>query len=604
MTSTYRKTLALLTPKEKRRGGLVLGMVIIMAVLETAGVASVMPFLSVLGDPQMVETNPALATVYDTFGFQSVNVFLFALGAAAFGLILFSALFRILTHYAMNRFIEMRRHSISKRLLETYLRQPYEFFLDRHSGDMSKSILSEVDQLVQQVFRPGMQMVAYSIVVVALVVLLLAIDPLIALGVAAVVGGSYAAIFLAVRPLLMRIGLERRQANKERFEAAGEALGGIKDIKLLGREHAYLQRFHGPSYRQASTQASNQTISQVPKFLIEAIGFGGIIILALVLLATYGGATGGGLGQVLPMLGLYAFASYRMLPAAQHIYAGLAKLRFGAAAVDGVYEDLHQRERLAEIHKRAPQALHPQGEIALEHITYNYPNADRPALKDIHLNIPVGSSVGVIGTSGAGKTTLVDVLLGLLRPDEGAITVDGEPVTDDNLRAWQQSLGYVPQEIFLTDTTVADNIALGVPREHIDHEQVERCARMAQLHEFITNDMPQDYNTVVGERGVRLSGGQRQRIGIARALYHDPPVLVFDEATSALDNETEAAVMEAIDCLHQEKTIILIAHRLSTVRDCDQVILLGNGQISAAGDFEAIQRESDQLRAMTATSGG
>ncbi|MCC5870332.1 MAG: ABC transporter ATP-binding protein [Gammaproteobacteria bacterium] len=581
----YRKTLSLLTPKEKRRGALVMVMVIVMAVFETAGVASVIPFLAVLGDPDMVHTNPVLAAVYDTFSFQSVDAFLFALGAAAFGLILFSAMFRIFTHYAMNRFIEMRRHSISKRLLETYLRQPYEFFLDRHSSDMSKSILSEVDQLVSKVFRPGLQMVAYSVVLLSIVMLLLVVDPLIALGVAGVVGGSYAAIFLVVRPVLSRLGLERRRANKERFEAAGEALGGIKDIKLLGRELAYLQRFHGPSVRQASTQASNQTISQVPKFLIEAIGFGGILVLALVLMATQGGATGGGLGQVLPMLGLYAFAGYRMLPAAQHIYAGMAKLRFGAAAVDGVCEDLHQREQLAEIHKRAPQALRLEKQITLAQISYTYPNAQKPALEEIHITVPVGSSLGIIGTTGSGKTTLVDLLLGLLRPSEGAIIVDGNAVTSANLRAWQQTLGYVPQEIFLTDTTVAENIALGLPRGKIDRQQVERCARMAQAHNFITSQLPQGYDTLVGERGVRLSGGQRQRIGIARALYHMPDVLVFDEATSALDTITEKAVMEAIESLSSHKTIILIAHRLSTVMNCDQVVLLEQGRLVDQGRY-------------------
>jgi len=576
---TYRKALALLTPTEKRRGTLVLVMVVIMALLETAGVASVMPFLSVVGDPQMVETNPILAAVYSTLGFTSVDVFLFALGAVAFGIVLFSALFRILAHYAMNRFIEMRRHSLSKRLLETYLRQPYEFFLDRHSGDMSKSILSEVDQLVENVFRPGMMLVAYSVVLLALVTLLLIVDPIIATSVAAVVGGSYAAIFLAVRPLLSRLGLERREANKARFEAAGEALGGIKDIKLLGREHAYLQRFHGPSVRQASTQAGNQTISLVPKFLIEAIGFGGIIVLSLVLLAAHGDAIRGGLGQVLPMLGLYAFAGYRMLPAAQHIYAGLSKLRFGAAAVDGAYDDLRQREQLAEIHKLAPAPLRPNKEISLEGLSFTYPNAVQPSLRSINLTIPVGSSLGIIGTSGAGKTTLVDVLLGLLCPDEGAIVVDGQPITDANRRAWQQTLGYVPQNIFLTDTTVAENIALGISLKDVDREQIVRCARMAQVHQFIAEQMPNGYDTVVGERGVRLSGGQRQRIGIARALYHNPAVLVFDEATSALDSETEEAVMSAIDALAGAKTLILIAHRLTTVQNCDQIVRLEQGRI-------------------------
>jgi len=571
MFNTYRKALALLSPKEKRRGGLVLGMVIIMAVLETAGVASVMPFLSVLGNPEVVETNPVLNTVYEGLGFTSVDAFILALGAAAFGLILFSAFFRSLTHYAMNRFVEMRRHSIGKRLLETYLRQPYAFFLDRHSGDMAKNILSEVDQLVQQVFRPGMQMVAYSVVILALVILLIVVDPWLALGVAVVIGGMYALIFGAVRGILGRVGRDRARANQERFTAASEALGGIKDIKLLGREHAYLSRFDGPSARQARHQATNQTLGEVPKFVIEAVGFGGVIALTLVLLATQGGTDSNALGDTLPILGLYVFAGYRLLPAAQRIYAGMAKLRFGAAAVDGVYNDLHQRAALAELYKRAPKPLKPKQTIALKNIHYTYPNAERPALQGIDLEIPVGSSVGIIGSSGAGKTTLVDVLLGLLRPTEGAIVVDGQPITDDNLRAWQQALGYVPQDIFLTDSTVAENIALGVPPEQIDHEQVERCARMAQVHDFIVSDMPQGYSTVVGERGVRLSGGQRQRIGIARALYHDPPLLVFDEATSALDTDTEKDVMTAIEALAGSKTLILIAHRLSTVEKCSKV---------------------------------
>lgn len=581
--STLKTALALLTPKEQRRGLLVLLLVIGMALLEVAGVASVMPFLAVLGDPEMVQTNPVLASVYDTLGFQSVDAFLFALGAAAFGLILFSALFRILTHYAMNRFIEMRRHSVSKRLLETYLRQPYEFFLDRHSGDMSKSILSEVDQLVQNVFRPGMQMVAYSVVLVAIVILLLVVDPLIALGVAGVVGGIYAVIFLTVRPILTRLGLERRAANKERFQAAAEALGGIKDIKLLGRENAYLQRFTGPSIRQASTQAGNQTIAQVPKFLIEAIGFGGIIVLSLVLMATYGGATGGGLGQVLPVLGLYAFAGYRMLPAAQHIYSGMAKLRFGAAAADGMYDELCQRQKLAQIQKHAPERLHPKNKISLEHVCYSYPNSSKLSLQNIHLTVPVGSSLGIIGTTGAGKTTLVDVLLGLLSPSAGSIAVDSEAITSANLRAWQQTLGYVPQDIFLTDTSVAENIALGVPPEKIDLDQVQRCAQMAQVHDFVSTQLPQGYETVVGERGVRLSGGQRQRIGIARALYHNPDVLVFDEATSALDTDTESEVMASIEKLAGKKTLVIIAHRTNTVVSCDQVVTLKNGQVIERG---------------------
>ncbi|MCG5531120.1 ABC transporter ATP-binding protein/permease [Halorhodospira halochloris] len=597
-----KKLLSLLSRQEKRRGALVLGMVVVMALLETAGVASVMPFLSVLGNPEVVETNPILNQLYVDLGFESVDAFLMVLGAAAFALILFSAAFRAVTIYAMNRWAMMRMHSLSERLLETYLRQPYAYFLTRHSGDMGKSILTETQQLQEQVLKPGLHALAYSMVVTSIITLLVIIDPLLAISVAVVVGGLYALIYWGVRGFLDRIGRDRVRANQQRFQAAGEALGGIKDIKLLGREHAYLSRFRGPSSRFARHQAISQTLSQVPKFLIEAVAFGGVIALTLVLMATHGGATGGGLGEVLPVLGLYAFAGYRMLPAAQQVYRGLARLRFGGGAVDAVYDDLHRRQALAEIRKQPPGPLVPAERVALEKVHYTYPNTPTPALQGIDLRIPVGSSVGIVGSSGAGKTTLVDVILGLLRPTEGAITVDGEPVTDANLRPWQQALGYVPQEIFLTDASVAENIALGVPTERIDNDQVERCARMAQLHDFVVHEMPQQYDTVVGERGVRLSGGQRQRIGIARALYHDPSVLVFDEATSALDNVTEKAVMEAIDALHHQKTIILIAHRLSTVRNCDQVVLLQKGQITAAGGFAELQRQSDQFRAMAAES--
>lgn len=594
----FRKLLSLLRRGEKRRGALILVMVTVMAGLEMAGIASVMPFLSVLGNPEVVRENVWLSAVYERLGFQSVDDFLLALGVAAFVLILVSTGFRMLTHYAMNQFIEMRRHSISARLLETYLRQPYAYFLNRHSSDMAKAILSEVDQVVSQVFRPALEMIAYGVVLLGIVILLLIVDPVIAMVVTGVLAGIYALIYSAVRGLLGRIGSDRVHANRERFTAAGEALGGIKDIKLLGREQAYLSRFYQPSRRFARHQATNQTLSQVPNFLVEAVAFGGILILSLVLLAAEGGVDGGGLGEILPVLGVYAFAGLRMKPASKKIYAGLAKLRFGAAAVDNIYNDLHDREALAEIRGEAESPMPIREELSLKDVHFAYPGAENEALSGIDLTVPVGSAVGLVGTTGAGKTTLVDVLLGLLQPTRGTICVDGAAITEKNIRCYQQSLGYVPQDIFLTDSSVAENIALGVPSVKIDQDRVERCARMAQVHDFIMEDMPGQYQTVVGERGVRLSGGQRQRIGIARALYHDPQVLVFDEATSALDNVTEKAVMEAIHGLHKQKTIIMIAHRLSTVRDCDKVVLLDKGMVAGTGTYEELEKESDRFRAM------
>jgi len=298
------------------------------------------------------------------------------------------------------------------------------------------------------------------------------------------------------------------------------------------------------------------------------------------------------------VLGLYAFAALRLLPAAQQIYQGIAQTRAGTATLDAIYADLCERERLAPMAARAPEPLHPQQGVGFAGVTYRYPNAPTDALQQIDLDLPVGSALGIVGTTGAGKTTLVDVLLGLLRPTAGAITVDGQPVTDDNLRAWQRSLGYVPQDIFLTDATVTENIAFGIEPAQIDTEQVERCARLAQVHDFVTNEMPEGYDTIVGERGVRLSGGQRQRIGIARALYHNPDILVFDEATSALDTVTERAVMQAIDALHGTKTLVIIAHRLSTVAHCDQVMLLDHGRVEGCGTFDELKAGNERFRRM------
>lgn len=597
MLGTFRKLFELLTRRERARGLLVLGIVTAMAVLEVAGVASVMPFLSVMGDPEVVESNPALNRVFTILGFESRERFLILLGAAAFGLVLFSAIFRVFALYAMNRYIQMRRHSIAERLLETYLRQPYEFFLNRNSGDLAKSILSEVDQLVGNVIQPAIHAGAYAAIGIAILALLLVFDPLLALAAAVFIGGLYALVYKLVRGLLGRIGRERVDANRQRFTTAGEALGGIKAVKLLGREHAYLSRFRPASIRFSRHMATNATLGEAPKFVIEAVAIGGVLALAVGLMATRSG-----IGETLPILGLYAFAGYKLLPAAQNIYNGIARLRFGAAAVDEVHRDLYRRASLAEIHRTPPASLTPCQGICLEGVSFTYPGTPEPALREINLAVPVETTVGLVGGTGAGKTTLVDIILGLLRPAEGRLIVDGAPVSDDNLQAWQQALGYVPQEIFLSDATVAENIAFGVPQEEIDRGAVERAARMAQVHDFVTSELPNGFETEVGERGVRLSGGQRQRIGIARALYHDPEVLVFDEATSALDNVTERAVMEAVHDLHEQKTIILIAHRLSTVEKCDRIFLLEKGRVAESGTYAELLQKSQSFQAMAASA--
>ena len=554
-----------------------------LALLETAGVASVMPFLAVLGSPELVETNAQLAWLYERGGFESVDAFLFALGIAAFGLVVVSAAFRILKTYAVNRYVRMREYSLSSRLLQSYLSQPYAFFLDRNSADLSKQILSEVKEATNLAIKPLLELVSYGLVASVMVALLVAVDPLVALIVALVVGGLYGTIYLGIRRVLRRMGANRVATNRTRFQAADEAFGGIKDLKVLGREGAYLARFRPPAARYARYQYWNATLGATPKYLIEAVAFGGMLGLALFLMATRED-----LGSVLPLLGLYAFAGYRLMPAAQNIFKSASSLRFGGPVVETLYDDL--------VH--SPAVRHPKGKneplalnegISFRSVTFQYPNADHPALEDISLTIPARSSVGFVGKTGAGKTTAVDLMLGLLKPTGGEILVDGTPLRELNLRDWQKTLGYVPQQIYLADASVASNIAFGVRDQEIDHAAVERAARVARIHEFIVSDLPKGYATEVGERGVRLSGGQRQRIGIARALYHDPAVLVLDEATSALDTGTERSIMEAVEALSGKKTIVMIAHRLSTVESCQQVVLIEDGRLLGRGSLAELK---------------
>lgn len=597
--NAVKKILGLLTPHERRRGYYLLGMIVIMAILEMIGVASIMPFMSVLANPKVVETNHWLNTVYVSLGFESIGRFLFFLGMVVLAFLVISISFKALTTYALLRFTHMRNYSISRRLVAGYLRQPYDWFLNRHSGDLGKSILSEVQQVINGALIPLMQTLAQSAVVIALLVLLVLVDSKLALIAAAVLGSAYGLIYLGMRRYLSRIGEDRVRANRERFEAVQEAFGGIKDVKVACLERAVLNRYDAPAKRFASHQAASQVVSRLPRFALEIVAFAGILAVALYLMAG-----SGGLKQALPVLSVYAFAGYRLMPALQQVYAQFSMLRFSGPALDALYRDFNSLDNSCiEIlnHKR-PEPMRINEAIRLEQVYYTYPEAELASLNNLSLTIPVHSTVGLVGATGSGKTTTVDTLLGLLRPQCGKLTVDGETITPNNVRAWQRAIGYVPQHIYLADDTVAANIAFGLPLEQVDQEAVERAARIADLHSFVSEEMPNGYDTQVGERGVRLSGGQRQRIGIARALYHDPQVLVLDEATSALDNLTEKAVMEAMNNLGHSKTIIIIAHRLSTVRECDQIFLLDKGQLIGCGTFNELDNDNTHFRAMTLTS--
>ncbi|MDC0992589.1 ABC transporter ATP-binding protein, partial [Candidatus Pelagibacter sp.] len=484
-----------------------------MALLDMIGVASIMPFIAVLSNPSLIETNDILNKIFQIsgmFGVETNQQFLFALGIFVFLLTITSIAFKAFTEYMQYRFISISEYILSKRLVEGYLFQPYSWFLNRNSADLGKNVLSEVGTIVGGCMKPMMDLIAKSMVAIALLLLLFITDPKLSLIVCFSLGGAYLLIYKLSRSFLNYIGKTRFRSNQLRFTSLSEAFGAVKEIKVGGLEQIYIKQFSDPAKNFAKAQYSASVISQLPRHALEAIAFGGILLLILYLMNQ-----AGTFASALPIITLYAYAGYRLMPALQNIYSSSAKLRYIGPTLNSLYEDFKTLKSID--HQQDQGILTLNKEITLNKIYYQYPNTSRIALNDINLKIPARKTIGLVGTTGSGKTTTVDIILGLLEVKQGTLEVDGKVINKKNCRAWQKSIGYVPQNIYLTDDTIKANIALGVNPNEINLEAIKKACKIANLHDFITNELPNQYETIVGERGVRLSGGQKQRIGIARA---------------------------------------------------------------------------------------
>lgn len=588
---TLKKLLFLLTSHERKWAGLLFVMIVIMAFLEMVNIASILPFMAVLTNPDLIETNVILKIMFqnlNSFGVENNQQFLFILGGLVFLLLILSIIFKAFTTYALIRFAQMREYSIGKRLVEEYLHQPYSWFLNRHSADLGKTILSEVNTIIANGITPLLQLIAKSVVLIAIIILLIIVDPKLTFIVCFSLGSAYGLTFYLIRKYLIRLGSKRLANNQLRFTVVNEAFGAVKEVKAGGLEDTYIKSFSNFAKIYAQTHASAQVVAQLPRFILEAIAFGGILLITL-----YMEAKTGKFNSVLPIVSLYVFAGYRLMPALQQIYTSFTQLTFVAPSLNKLYDDLTNLKPLIKIQDQEIFTLNKK--ISLNNISYCYPNESRTALKDINFDIPANTKLGVVGATGSGKTTMIDIILGLLEAQKGTLEVDGKVVTKQNLRSWQRSIGYVPQNIHLTDDTVEANIAFGVDTKDINQNMVEKASKVANLHDFVISELPKQYKTKIGEHGVRLSGGQRQRIGIARALFNNPKVLILDEATSSLDNETEKVVMDAINKISKNITIIIIAHRLNTVKNCDKILLLEKGQLKIKGKFDDVINNSENF---------
>ncbi|MEW5058164.1 MAG: ABC transporter ATP-binding protein [Cycloclasticus sp.] len=581
--------------EEKRRLFFIACIVVLSTVTQVLGIASIFPFITAAANPSIVETNEYLSATKLYFGIDDNRNFIVLLGVFVLLSLVLSNLFLAFTEWATTRFVVMTNHLLAFRLLRQYLNAGYLFHLERNSGDLLHIIANEVTRVVNGGIMSSINIVSKAFTSICILLFLVAIDPVIALLVLVFLGCSYVLIYWSIQLKLRRTGSLVIKLFSERIRFISESLGGIKELKVLGRESFYLKLFHDVSQEMIKHQVFSRVAVSLPKYLLETVAFGGILAITIFLVAVRNDVA-----NVVPMISVYALAGYRLLPALQGIFQSAGTLRHDVAAVDLFYEEM-KAAGLSESYSKkneAPMAefLPLSKSFVIEGVSFSYPNSSKKAIAGLSMTVKANTSIGIIGSSGSGKSTLIDIILGLLEPQQGQLIVDGQALTANNIQAWQSHIGYVPQVIFLADSTIRENIAFGLLNSEIDQSEVERAASMAGLHDFIVNELDDSYDTVVGEQGVRLSGGQRQRIGIARALYHNPAVLILDEATSALDTPTEQAVMKAIYSLSHKKTIIMIAHRLSTVRNCDQIIRMEGGLIKEQGTFDDLIATSPSFK--------
>jgi ABC-type multidrug transport system fused ATPase/permease subunit len=585
----------LLTKDQRKRFYALQIMVILMSFTEIIAVASIIPFMALVGDMNLLQQDTYISKIYRASGLISESQFVLILGVIILIILFISTVISMFTTWRLSIFATKIGTEIADRLYSYYLNREWLFHTSGSSAQLTKKISYETTRITNGVLVPLLQMNARISLALFMSLTIFIYDPKVALVGLAIFALAYFILYKLVRSRLQINGRAISQGNEERFRLMNEGFGGIKDVLLLGKAYEFIKRFKQTGGVLAYSQGTNAALAQVPRYFMELVAFGSMITLIIYLVAVHDN----NLGMILPILSVYALAGFKLLPAFQQIYASTATIKGNIAAFESIHHDLTNSSQRKPLKKRiAQEHLFPKKQISFKHINFSYPGKSELFFKKLDILIPANSIIGLVGKSGSGKSTLIDILLGLIKPQEGELKVDDIVIDDNNLRSWQNTIGFVPQSIFLSEGTIAENVAFGIPREEINIAQVKQALELAHLSELVKN-LEQDIHTKVGERGVQLSGGQRQRIGIARALYHEAKVLIFDEATSSLDGITEKMIMDAIHNFKGEKTIIMIAHRLKTIQECDQILLMDKGGIIDQGTYEYLIETNEYFKKMS-----
>ena len=572
----FRQALTLLSVREKRRLYLILVLTSIAAVMQTLSVLSIMPFIVLLANPDLLETHGLLQRFYGTLGVNSYHEFLVMFGLFAILILSIGNMFVAFEQWVSDRFLNLLSHRVEVLVLERMMKRPYDYFVSHHSAKLSDVVLNQVERVVDGVI--GTFITIFGSVALALLIVLMLLIVSLKTTLVTLLGLllAYVLVFLLLRRRIQAHGEELTHLSARLFTAVKETLDGIKEIKTRRATGFFSRRFEDSRLQMARLAVRYNLLSYMPHFVLESVVFAGFVAVALYFVFTTADS-----GVSLAFIALYGMAVYRLIPALKGIFEGISTIHHNADAVQLV---LHHCEETGNRHgTRELPAL--AKEIRLESVTHRYHNADRDQLSNINLVIPAGSSVCLFGPSGSGKTTVLNLLVGLIRPQSGRVLCDGVEIGPDTIDSWRSNVGYCPQQIYLFDDAIASNIAFGVDREEIDHERVRAVSKLAQLDGFVNDKLPHGYGTVTGEQGETLSGGQRQRVGIARSLYHDPAVLILDESFTGLDAENRTAILDSLFALHG-KTLVFSSHETAVAARCDKVVLVEQGRVIAEGSYD------------------